>query len=152
MKSLWDKATEISSKAKSLATDYLGNQQINSNANNNNINEKDKIEGEKYLSLKNEIDLFKKESIKAAEEKIRNLNKKLETAIIEKDSLQKTNDEFILSLETSFCEKEKKYLIEISNKENEVEQIKQNSIKNSNIINELNLQIENCKKKFIKIL
>ena len=101
MKSLWDKATEISSKAKSLATDYLGNQQ-NSNANNNNINEKDKIEGEKYLSLKNEIDLFKKESIKAAEEKIRNLNKKLETAIIEKDSLQKIEESINNFLKSHF--------------------------------------------------
>jgi hypothetical protein len=145
MKSFWDKATEISSKAKNLATDYLGNQLINSNANNNTT-EKDKIEGEKYISLKNEIDSFKKESIKAAEEKIRNFKQKLEESYSENSSLQKTHEEFILSLETSFCEKEKKYLLEISEKENEVEQIKQNSIKNTNIINELNLEIENCKK------
>lgn len=131
MKSFWDKATELGSKAKNFATDYLGNP-----LNGNRIlNENDKIEGEKFLSLKKEIDSFKIETIKTAEEKIKKFSKKLEEVINEKETILKTNEEMILSLESNFCEKEKDYLIQISNMEKELK-LKEENILETKKLNE----------------
>jgi hypothetical protein len=130
MKSFWEKATEIGSKAKSLASDYLGT----AKEPKKDIEEQEKVFGEKFLALKTEIDQFKKDTIKVAEEKLRAKDSKLEANLSELESMKKSYDEQILSLEGAFCEKEKKYLLQIT--------------ENEKIINENNILAEKYKESY----
>jgi len=141
MKSFWEKATEIGSKAKSLATGYLGTDK----QPKKDLDEQEIIFGEKFLSLKNEIDNFKKDTIKATEEKLRAMADRVKNITQEKENLQKNLDEQILQLEGTFCEKEKNYLLQLNDFENKMVFKDMHIEKLEKSIKDLKNEIDECK-------
>ncbi len=141
MKSFWEKASEIGSKAKSIATGYL----VTDKQPKKDIEEYEKEFGEKFLSLKSEIDEFKRETIKASEEKLRKMNEKVKTSSLEKELLEKNYQEQILKIETDFCEKEKNYLFQLNDLENKNNLKYFHIQKIENSLKEINEQLKGCK-------
>lgn len=140
MKSFWEKATEIGTKAKSIATGYLGAEK----QQKRDLDEQDKSFGEKFLSLKNEIDEFKKDTIKAAEEKLRAMSEKVKISNQEKDTIQKDLNEQVISLESAFCEKEKNYLLTINDFEKKIKFKDLHIEKLENSVKEMRDEIKSC--------
>lgn len=144
MKSFWEKATEIGTKAKSLATGYLGTEK----QPRKDIDEQEKNFGEKFLTLKTEIDEFKRDTIKAAEEKLRAMADKVKVSSQEREMVQKNMDEQVLNLEASFCEKEKNYLLQINDFEKKIKFKDLHIEKLENSVKELKEEIKGCKINF----
>lgn len=145
MKSFWEKATEIGTKAKSIATGYLGTEK----QPKKDLDEQEKNFGEKFLNLKNEIDEFKRDTIKAAEEKLRVLADKVKVSEQEKENVQKNFDEQVLYLEASFCEKEKSYLVQINDFEKKIKFKDLHIEKLENSVKELKEDVKGCKIYFV---
>lgn len=141
MKSLWEKATEIGTKAKSLATGYLGTEK----QPKKDSDEQEKNFGEKFLTLKTEIDEFKRDTIKAAEEKLRAMADKVKVSNQEREMEQKKHDEQLLNLEASFCEKEKNYLVQINDFEKKIKFKDMHIEKLENSVKEYKEEVKGCK-------
>lgn len=141
MKSLWDKASEIGSKAKTFAADYL----VSAEKPKKENDEQDRNFGEKFMKLKSEIDEFKKETIKQAEEKIRTLSEKYELALQDRDKNKKYCDDQIINLETIFVEKEKAYLKELTENQEKIKEKEKKISDYENSTAELNKELNKCK-------
>lgn len=141
MKSFWEKATNLGTKAKSFASVYL-NTDKNPKAT---IEEQEKIFSENFLNLRKEIDEFKHETIKAAEEKIRGANNRVKTMEEILENEKRDLEQKVLELESAFCIKEKGYLIQITDNEKKGEEKDLALIKSQDIIQELNQKIKTRK-------
>ncbi len=146
MKSFWEKATEIGTKAKSLATGYLGTEKHSTK----DTEEQEKNIGEKFLTLKSEIEEFKRETIKSAEEKLRTMAEKVKSSNFERENANKNFDEQMLRIEASFCEKEKIYLVEINEFEKKIKFKDLHIEQIENSVKELKEKVKECKN--IKII
>lgn len=94
MKSLWSKASEIGSKAKNIANDYLQTEKKNLKPE---IEEIEKAYGEKFSGLSKDIDTFKRDTMKTFDQKMKQLDKEIselknENTTKEED-LNKLNEE-----------------------------------------------------------
>ena len=148
MKSLWDKASEIGSKAKTFAADYL----VSAEKPKKENDEQDRNFGEKFMKLKSEIDEFKKETIKQAEEKIRTLSEKYELALQDRDKNKKYCDDQIINLESIFVEKEKSYLKELTENQEKIKEKEKKISDYENSSAELNKELNKCKIKKYNLL
>jgi len=140
MKSFWDKATEIGTRAKSLATGYLGTEKLPKK----DIDEQEKNFVEKFLTLKTEIEEFKRDTIKAAEEKLRTMADKIKISNEEKETVQISFDEQVLSMEGAFCEKEKNYLVQLNNFDKKMKFKDLHIEKLENSVKEMEEEIKGC--------
>jgi len=150
MKSLFDKAAEYGSKAKTLAGGYL---QGEKGKRSPEVEEVEKIYHEKFMSLKKEIDTFQIETIKNCEEKfkhlndlINKLNEENEATNIENKKLSEDNK----NLKQSLLVVEKEKSLKIKELEDKLITLEEKYLNSEKIRNELSAEVVKVKENQIK--